>query len=39
MGGLCLKLLIVPYGIETTSGELYGSAGQLLIVPYGIETS
>ena len=32
-------LLIVPYGIETTSSNRHNqSHPQLLIVPYGIET-
>ena len=32
------SLLIVPYGIETVYGELFGVLTILLIVPYGIET-
>ena len=37
--GICLGLLIVPYGIETPQMALpYESASLLLIVPYGIET-
>ena len=31
-------LLIVPYGIETTTGGCCKQEGELLIVPYGIET-
>ena len=33
-----LKLLIVPYGIETVSFCIRVSKTVLLIVPYGIET-
>ena len=34
-----LKLLIVPYGIETKNGKsLAHQISSLLIVPYGIET-
>ena len=33
-----LRLLIVPYGIETYSGSTSPSLSSLLIVPYGIET-
>ena len=33
-----LRLLIVPYGIETSAGYGIGRNGLLLIVPYGIET-
>ena len=32
------KLLIVPYGIETTDGWFCTQSDILLIVPYGIET-
>ena len=34
-----IKLLIVPYGIETKSVDLVELKKYLLIVPYGIETS
>ena len=34
-----VRLLIVPYGIETSYKELNDKSGILLIVPYGIETS
>ena len=33
-----LKLLIVPYGIETNDNILSKHLNLLLIVPYGIET-
>ena len=33
------KLLIVPYGIETTGKSGTVATGRLLIVPYGIETN
>ena len=33
------ELLIVPYGIETSSTSLKPDKNSLLIVPYGIETS
>ena len=32
------RLLIVPYGIETTIEEDPANTSNLLIVPYGIET-
>ena len=34
-----LRLLIVPYGIETANSPCVASYHKLLIVPYGIETS
>ena len=34
----CIGLLIVPYGIETSSYLHSFAASSLLIVPYGIET-
>ncbi len=34
-----IKLLIVPYGIETLYTMKCSSTPYLLIVPYGIETS
>ena len=34
-----MKLLIVPYGIETMNSNVQHASGPLLIVPYGIETS
>ena len=33
------RLLIVPYGIETTSYKVKVNCHRLLIVPYGIETA
>ena len=33
-----IKLLIVPYGIETVQGLCKQTVPRLLIVPYGIET-
>ena len=40
--GLCgapaSRLLIVPYGIETTFAHILSVFPVLLIVPYGIET-
>ena len=35
---LIYRLLIVPYGIETTETYRKKNADYLLIVPYGIET-
>ena len=34
-----MRLLIVPYGIETWNKEAAAQSQQLLIVPYGIETT
>ena len=33
-----VRVLIVPYGIETRIGSLYERINSVLIVPYGIET-
>ena len=35
---ILLRLLIVPYGIETSIFKYYVYSIELLIVPYGIET-
>ena len=34
-----LRLLIVPYGIETNISTTFSGKTALLIVPYGIETA
>ena len=33
-----IRLLIVPYGIETSIAQILHYRRKLLIVPYGIET-